>query len=133
MREPDEILSLLRLYFRDVEVRGRDWDGMGVDFSMRIDGPARRWRTVRVISSWEAGWDHCSVSFKPLDSEMKSKWRRLPGYREMKTIKRVYFRSDEWALEYHPPDAEYVSANDGVLHLWRPHDQTIPTPPGYMV
>lgn len=74
---------------------------------------------LRVVVGVGGGWDHVSVSLPG----------RTPNYQEMKMVKRIFFRPDEWAVEYHPPDADYISVNDHVLHLWRPHDVEIPVPP----
>lgn len=78
---------------------------------------------LRVIASWMMGWDHASVSLP----------NRTPRYQEMKLVKRIFFRSDEWAYELHPPESDYISINDNVLHLWRPHDHIMPPPPRFMI
>jgi hypothetical protein len=80
-------------------------------------------KPLRVIFAWGLGWDHVSVSLQD----------RVPNYHEMKHVKRIFFRPDEWAVEYHPPQYEYISVNDNVLHLWRPQDGSLPTPPSIMV
>ena len=76
-----------------------------------------------VVVGWGAGWDHVSVSRK----------NKTPTYQDMKLIKRAFFAEDEWAIEYHPPESKYISVNDNVLHLWRPQEGGIPTPPEIMV
>lgn len=80
-------------------------------------------RPLKVIASWGMGWDHVSVQHH----------EKTPTYQDMKMVKRIFFRSDEWAIEYHPPEEEYISVKDTVLHIWRPQDQTIPVPPSIMV
>lgn len=79
--------------------------------------------TLMIVVGWEGGWDHVSVSTK----------KRTPKYQEMKRIKRMFFKKDEWAIEYHPPHTKYISVNDNVLHLWRPQNVEIPTPPSEFV
>ena len=78
---------------------------------------------IAAIWSSDEGWDHVSVSHR----------KRTPKYQEMKAMKRFFFERDEWAVEYHPPDDDYISHNDNVLHLWRPHGVQIPTPPKIFV
>ena len=73
------------------------------------------------------GWEHVSVS------QYSKNPKRVPNYQEMKAIKRVFFREDEWAVEYHPSVSEYKSVNPWVLHIWRPTDVELPIPPSYMV
>jgi len=78
---------------------------------------------LAAIWSCDLGWDHVSVSCR----------KRTPKYQEMKFMKRLFFRPDEWAVEYHPADENYISTNDNVLHIWRPHGVELPQPPRIMV
>lgn len=78
---------------------------------------------LKVVFSNGLDWDHVSVSLP----------NRTPNYQEMKQVKRIFFEPHEWAVEYHPPQADYISVNDNVLHLWRPQTQAFPTPPSIMV
>jgi hypothetical protein len=78
---------------------------------------------IRIIIGCGLGWDHVSVSLE----------YRCPLYDEMKAIKRLCFRDDEWAMELHAPPSKHISRHPYVLHLWRPQDVAIPTPPEIMV
>jgi len=78
---------------------------------------------LRVIASAGEGWDHVSVS-RP---------SRCPNWPEMEQIKRMFFRDDETAMQLHVPPSDHISFCHTCLHLWRPHDQEIPRPPGWMV
>lgn len=78
---------------------------------------------MRIIFSCDEGWDHISVSLNS----------RTPKYQEMKAVKKLFFKDDEWAIEYHPPEKDYVNIHSNVLHIWRPHKEAIPVPPKYMV
>ena len=78
---------------------------------------------LRVIASDRDGWDHVSVSCA----------NRTPTYQEMKLVKRLFFKADEWVIEYHPADADYISINDNVLHMWRPQGVDLPKPPPEMI
>ena len=72
-----------------------------------------------VLLSTEQGWDHVVVSAIG----------RTPTYQEMKLIKRLCFRPDEWAYELHPPEADYISIHDNALHIWKPQDGVWRAPP----
>ena len=72
-----------------------------------------------VIWSFGGGWDHVSVSYR----------NRCPSWEEMCKIKDVFFRDDECCVEYHPAKKDYVNFCDTCLHIWRPQNETLPTPP----
>lgn len=69
------------------------------------------------------GWDHVSVSWPS----------RCPTWEEMCTVKKMFFYAEEICIEYHPAEDEYVSFHPYCLHIWRPQDETIPTPPSWMI
>lgn len=77
---------------------------------------------LNVIASWGGGWDHVSVSVNGNEP-------RVPGWSEMLLAKRIFFKPDECAVQYHPKDDDYVNVHPFVLHLWRPQDAEIPMPP----
>lgn len=78
---------------------------------------------LRVIASWNGGWDHVSVS-RP---------NRCPTWNEMDEVKRLFFRPEEVVMQLHPAEADYINRHPFTLHLWRPHDQAIPQPPKWMI
>jgi len=51
----------------------------------------------------------------------------------MVLIKRAFFKRDEWAIEYHPPERENRSFHDYCLHLWRPQLAVFPLPDPFLV
>lgn len=79
--------------------------------------------TLAVIASDGMGWDHVSVSLN----------NRTPNWREMCFIKSLFWDEEEVAIQYHPKKSEYVDNHPYCLHLWRPQDQEIPTPPAILV
>lgn len=83
----------------------------------------RNGQELIVIASNAGGWDHISVSLAD----------RCPTWEEMKAVKQLFFNDDEWAVEFHPPANRNISVHDYCLHLWRPHDQQLPTPPPILV
>lgn len=79
---------------------------------------------LMVIASQGAGWDHLSVSHR----------QRCPTWDEMVIVKRAFFKRDEWALEYHPPEKANISLHPYCLHLWWPNDgREILTPPEWTI
>lgn len=78
---------------------------------------------MRVIASGDCGWEHVSVSRKT----------RCPNWPEMDHIKRLFFRDDECAVQFHVPRDDHISVHDYCLHLWRPTDVDMPRPPAWMV
>lgn len=84
---------------------------------------SKKSRPAFVIYSTGGGWDHVSASFA----------RRTPTWEEMCEIKSMFFRPDETVIEYHPASDQYVNFHPYTLHLWRPQNERIPTPPSWMV
>ncbi len=95
----------------------------GCVLDVSIDGIMFKLGALRVIASTGMGWDHVSVSTA----------QRLPRYAEMKHVKRICFRADEWAVEYHAPIQDHVNVHPFTLHLWRPRAETFPIPPKSLV
>lgn len=89
--------------------------------AFQVQGP--EYQVLKVIASWGDGWNHVSISLP----------NRTPTWGEMCFIKDITFGKDSMAIQYHPPEKDYININLYVLHLWEPHGQTIPTPPPYMV
>ena len=77
------------------------------------------WATV--IFSWGGGWDHVSVA--PVNHS------RVPTWSEMCSIKDMFFYDTEVVVQYHPRKSDYVNHLRNCLHLWRPQDVEMPTPP----
>lgn len=96
-------------------------DGCNGAFDMRIIGNQR----ATVICSDGGGWDHVSMS---LIFE-----NRAPTWREMCYLKDLFFREEETVLQYHPAKEDYVNYHPNCLHLWRPQNDKIPTPPTWMI
>lgn len=84
-------------------------------------------KSYDVIASDGDGWDHVSVV--PRDRRQKC----CPPWEAMAEIKRMFFRDDEEAIEYHPAKKDYVNIHPYCLHIWRPQTGSILKPPLYMV
>ena len=78
-----------------------------------------------VIWSFGGGWEHVSVC--------PYKHSHTPTWDEMCSLKDMFFRNDEVVVQYHPAKGEYVNNMPNCLHLWRPINEALPTPPSIMV
>lgn len=76
-----------------------------------------------VIASDQLGWEHVSVSLPT----------RCPTWEEMCFIKDLFWDEDDFVVQFHPSKKDYVNNHPHCLHLWRPIDAVIPTPPVFMV
>ena len=113
MRTLDEIRQQANIIVQQVAEDG----GSGEVWFGRVSGS--------VIWSNGGGWEH--VSFAPF------KRYYTPSWDDMCRIKNIFFYPEEWAVQYHPAESEYVNNVPNCLHLWRPIDQELPTPPSWMV
>ena len=93
-------------------------------FRITCDG-----QKLDIISSGERtsldgleAWEHVSVS-------IAYKRDCTPTWSQMATVKSLFWRPTETVIQFHPPEAEYVSIHDGCLHLWKPpyHPELPPT------
>lgn len=75
------------------------------------------------IASDQDGWEHVSVTTQG----------RCPTWEEMCRVKSMFWDVDDCVVQYHPPKSEYVNNHPYCLHLWRPVNDNVPTPPSYMV
>lgn len=71
------------------------------------------------IFSWGGGWEHLSVS----------QTNRTPTWDEMCIAKNMFWNANECCVEYHPAESEYINIHPHCLHIWRPINAEMPTPP----
>lgn len=83
--------------------------------------------TAYVIASDGEGWEHVSAHI------LSNNTPRTPTWSEMCKIKNLFWDVEDCAIQYHPSKDEYINNHPYTLHLWRPIDQTVPTPPSYLV
>lgn len=95
-------------------------DGCNGAFQVRFGS-----RMFNMIASDGGGWEHVSVT---LASE-----ERCPTWDEMCRVKAIFWDAEDCVVQYHPPKSEYVNNHPRCLHLWRPRDYDLPTPPKVMV
>lgn len=98
-------------------ISGNEYNGA---FSIPIDG-----KKFFVIAGNGMDWEHVSVSIKNVE--------RCPKWDEMCKIKEMFFEDEEVVMQLHPKKSEYVNIHPYVLHLWRPIEKEIPTPPMILV
>ena len=94
----------------------------------RSEDGGRGWVTIKgqtffVVYSNGGGWDHVSVSHR----------NRCPYWEEMCAIKDVFFEPDEACVEYHPARKDYINLHPYCLHIWKPQNAELPTPPKIFV
>lgn len=82
-------------------------------------------KTLCVVASNGASWDHVSVSIFGVE--------RCPKWKEMQHIKELFFEPSEVVMQLHPAQKDYINIHPYVLHLWRPQKVEIPLPPKIMV
>jgi hypothetical protein len=80
-------------------------------------------RLLKVIISDGHRWDHVSVSTP----------NRCPNWEEMSWIKDIFFEPEETVIQIHPPQSDYINNQPCTLHMWRPQDAVVPTPPSWMI
>jgi hypothetical protein len=113
MRKPEEIKATANIKV----LAGDDYGFMGEYF----DSTTRKWLTF--IFSWGGGWEHLSVSTP----------NKLPTWEQMCKLKEIFWEDEEACVEYHPRKSEYVNNHRYCLHIWRPINEELPTPPEWMV
>lgn len=84
---------------------------------------------INCMVSTGGGWDHVSVTI----SARFRKVERCPTWEEMCFVKDQFFAKDECCIQFHPKESDYVSNHEFCLHIWKPQDIEIPTPPSIMV
>lgn len=80
-----------------------------------------------VIASDGFGWEHVSVHM------VKNGKQCTPSWADMCAIKDLFWGEEDTVIQFHPPRSEYVNNHKHCLHLWRPTDTQIQTPPSILV
>jgi len=44
-------------------------------------------------------------------------------------VKSLFWGPDEWVVQFHPAEADYVNRHPNCLHLFRPVGVSFPVPP----
>lgn len=80
-------------------------------------------KRMTIVCSNGGGWDHVSVSVAD----------RCPSWDEMEWVKREFFEDGDCCMQLHVPPGQHINVHPYCLHIWRPHEATIPRPPAFMV
>ena len=48
-------------------------------------------------------------------------------------MKDIIWGEDECCVEYHPRKEDYVNNHEHCLHIWKPTEEYLPTPPSILV
>lgn len=115
-------LESCRLSDFERQVYGANGDEHNGAFKVYVGG-----RGFDVVASNGGGWEHVSVT----PSSLKRK--TCPTWEEMCEIKKMFFEDEETVVEYHPRKSDYVNRHPYCLHLWRPLNVPLPTPPKIFV
>lgn len=115
MKTLEELRKTPRLMILQTGLDG----GFGIVYNML----GKKFGTV--IWSFGGGWEHVSVA--------PFKKSHTPTWDEMCALKDMFFHEDETVVQYHPAKSDYVNVVGNCLHLWRPLEQQMPTPPAVMV
>jgi hypothetical protein len=104
----------------------------GANGAFDLVSPEPGWTLTIIISDGRiagelGGWEHVSVH------AYRGGKSRIPTWKEMSFVKGLCWDPDDCVMQLHPSQSNYVNTHPHVLHLWRPIDREIPTPPIHLV
>lgn len=76
-----------------------------------------------VIASNEMGWEHVSIAHP----------KKCPTWEQMCAVKELFWDDSDCVIQYHPAKKDYVNLHPNCLHLWRPIEEKLPTPPTVLI
>ena len=76
-----------------------------------------------VIASDGEGWEHVSVSIIT----------KTPTWEQMVLVKNLFWSEEDLVIQIHPPKTKYINCHEHCLHLWRPVNEIVPSPPTYLI
>lgn len=80
-------------------------------------------KVLNFMFSWACGFEHLSVSTTV----------KTPTWEQMCKMKDIFWNEDEVCMQLHPAKENYIDNMSYCLHIWRPINKEIPTPPNLMV
>lgn len=105
-----------------------DEAGMNGFFVIPLDKEKRDFALVIASGGApEMPWEHVSV--RVAEHRNRKMFERTPHWWEMCLVKDLFWEDEEIVMQIHPRESEYVNLHPCVLHLWRPLNCEIPTPP----
>ena len=116
-------LTMLEIYRnRELEQRFYGCNGDNGNGLFIVPSPTDR-RDMFIIVSDGDDWDHVSVSRK----------ERIPNWLEMEHVKKLFFKDNETAVQFHVPVSDHINFAENCLHLWRSQRVEFPRPPQKLV
>lgn len=100
------------------------WNGM---FRLPMDGA-----TIRCVSSDGSGEPHPDFQWQHVSVSVEGD-KRPPRWSVMCRVKDLFWEPEDWVVQFHPAQSEYVNFHPACLHLWRPLLAKMPTPLSIMV
>lgn len=82
-------------------------------------------KPIRCVVSDGEGWKHVSVS---IEGD-----KRPPKWDLMCKVKDLFWEPEDWVMQFHPAQSEYVNMHPGCLHLWEPTEKEFPKPKSIFV
>jgi len=79
---------------------------------------------VFCVASDGAGWEHVSVTIDR---------KRCPGWETMCFVKKTFWGKEDIVIQFHPSESQYINVHPYCLHLWRPLNQQIISPPTELI
>lgn len=110
-----DYLNKKRLPYPGTNDIGNEFNGI---FKIQFEGTH-----YIAIASNGAGWEHVSISHH----------NKTPNWDTMCKFKDMFFDEEEVVIQFHPKKSEYVNNHPHCLHLWRPLNHEIITPPSILV
>ena len=80
-------------------------------------------KALHFIFSWGYEFEHLSVS-TPI---------KTPTWEQMCKMKDIFWNEDECCMQLHPKKEDYVNNMQYCLHIWKPINAEIPTPPSILL
>jgi hypothetical protein len=114
MKTIEEIRKTPNLF---IEAEAKN-DGIGGKYYDKYSG-----KYLNFIFSYQLGWEHLSVSMP----------NKTPSWDQMCVMKDIFWNKNETCVEYHPKEEDYVNNHKHCLHIWRPAEQELLTPPSILV
>jgi hypothetical protein len=85
-------------------------------------------KMFHVLASNGFGWEHVSISLRPIVNPEESCIERCPNWLEMEEAKKLFFEDSETVMQICPKEEDYINNHPYVLHLWRRVEKEISVP-----
>lgn len=106
----------------DPEIEQRRIEGLANDGpygAFRLTHPDTG-RRLNVIASDGRDWVESDLPLPAWEHVSVSAQYGVPTWAEMCWIKKQFWEPEDWVVQFHPAQSEYVNIHPNVLHLWRP-------------